>query len=138
MGVREALAFLLFAALPGWAVSVRADPLRPVDAARHVGEVVTICGFVASTKYTPQSFGAPTFLDFGGTYPNAVFTALILGDDRAKFGAPEKSLQGREVCVTGEIRDYQGTPQVILTRPEQLDENASWRPTGETERRPAP
>lgn len=122
MGVREVLLFFSFAALPGWAtVSVRADPLSPVDAASHVGEVATVCGLVASTKYAPQSIGAPTFLDFGGTYPNAAFTALILGSDRAKFGDPEKTLQGKEVCVRGEIRVYQGTPQVILTRPDQLD-----------------
>ena len=125
MGVPEVVVFFSFTALAGWAVvSARADPLAPVDAASHVGEVATVCGLVASTKYAPQSIGAPTFLDFGSAYPNAAFTAVILGSDRAKFGAPEKTLQGKEVCVRGEIRVYEGAPQVILTQPDQLAQNA--------------
>ena len=126
MGVREVVIFFSFTALAGWAmVSARADPLAPVEAASHLGEVATVCGLVASTKYAPHSIGAPTFLDFGGAYPNAAFTAVILGSDRAKFGVPEKTLQGKEVCVRGEIRAYRGSPQVILTQPDQLAENAS-------------
>jgi len=121
MHVREVIVFFSLAALPVWAsVSARADPLAPADAAGHVGEVTTICGLVASAKYAPQSIGAPTFLDFGSAYPRAAFTAVILGGDRAKFGAPEKTLQGKEVCVSGEVRIYKGTPQIILTHPDQL------------------
>jgi hypothetical protein len=126
MGIREIVVFFSFAALPGWTmVSARGDPLAPVDAADHVGEVATVCGLIASTKYAPQSMGAPTFLDFGSAYPNAAFTAVILGSDRAKFGTPEKTLQGKEICVRGEIRVYKGTPQIILTQPDQLDENTT-------------
>lgn len=114
---------MIFWAVVGWTTAtVRADPLTLEDAASHLGEVATVCGVVASTKYVPQSAGAPTFLDFGSAYPNAVFTALILGGDRAKFGAPEKALRGKEVCVTGQIRLYGGIPQVILTRPDQLND----------------
>ncbi len=121
MSVREVLVVLSLAALSGGTATVRADPLAPRDAADHIGQVATVCGLVASTKYAPHSFGAPTFLDFVSAYPKAVFTALILGADRAKFGEPERTL-GKEVCVTGEIRLYAGIPQVILTQPDQLDE----------------
>jgi DNA/RNA endonuclease YhcR with UshA esterase domain len=125
VSIREVLVFFSLAALPGWAAeTVRADALVPADAAGHVGEVATVCGLVTSTKYAPQSIGAPTFLDFGGVYPHATFTALILGRDRAKFGNPEITLRGKEVCVSGEIRVYHGTPQVILTRPDQMHETA--------------
>jgi hypothetical protein len=126
MGFRDVLVFS--AVLLSWTTSgVRADPLAPVEAASHVGEVATVCGRVASTKYAPLSIGAPTFLDFGGVYPNAAFTALIFGGDRAKFGAPDEAFKGKEVCVRGEIRLFEGTPQVILTRPDQLRENPSPR-----------
>jgi hypothetical protein len=47
-----------------------------------------------------QSGGRPTFLDFVRPDPDAIFTALILGTDRAKFGTPEKAAQGKKVCVT--------------------------------------
>ncbi len=122
MCVRGPLLTVCLAALSGWTTSLRADPLAPADTASHIGQVATVCGFVASTNYAPQSTGAPTFLDFGGAYPHSMFTALILGGDRAKFGEPEKTLRGKEVCVTGEIRLYGGTAQVILTEPDQLHE----------------
>ncbi len=105
-----------------WAIGARAATLSPEEAANHVGENVTICGLVASAKYAGQARGGPTFLDFGKPYPNAIFTALILGGDRAKFGAPEKAVQGKQVCVTGQIQLYQGKPQVILNDPKQLTE----------------
>jgi DNA/RNA endonuclease YhcR with UshA esterase domain len=54
-----------------------------------------------------------------------VFTALILGTDRAKFGEPEKTLRGKQVCVTGQIRLYDGAAQVILTEPDQMHERGS-------------
>ena len=109
-------------ALAGWAAAAQADPLTPEDAAKHVGETATICGEVASAKYAAQVKGGPTFIDFGKPYPNATFTALIFGSDRAKFGTPEKTAQGKQVCVTGKIRLYDGKPQVILTDPKQLSD----------------
>jgi hypothetical protein len=109
--------FVLVWTMPG----LRADPLEAVEAPRHVGEVATVCGFVASARYVSEAMGAPTFIDFGGAYPKAAFTALILGGDRPKFRAPETTLEGKQVCVTGEIRVYRGTPQMILTHPDQLN-----------------
>ena len=125
MYVRGSLLPLCLVVFSGWTTSVRADALSPADSASHIGQVATVCGLVTSTNYAPRSTGAPTFLDFGGAYPSAVFTALILGSDRAKFGEPEKTLRGKQVCVTGQIRLFGGTAQVILTQPDQLRETAS-------------
>jgi hypothetical protein len=105
-----------------WAIGARAATLSPEEAAKHVGENVTICGLVVSAKYAAQARGGPTFFDFGKPYPNAIFTALILGNDRAKFGTPEKTFQGKQACVTGQIQLYQGKPQIILSDPKQLTE----------------
>jgi hypothetical protein len=94
--------------------------VSPEDAAIHVGETATVCGIVASAKFAATSRSQPTFLDFGNPYPNATFTVVIWGDDRAKFGAPETSLRGRRICVTGGIRLYHGKPEIILNDPSQL------------------
>jgi hypothetical protein len=77
---------------------------------------------VASAKFAANSRSQPTFLDFDRAYPNAVFTAVIFATDRPKFGAPETSLRGKRVCVTGQIRDYRGKPEIILNDPSQLTE----------------
>ena len=59
-------------------------------------------------------------LDFGKSYPHAIFTAVIYRDNRPKFGAPETSLRGKQICVTGEISDYYAKPEIVLTDPSQL------------------
>ena len=111
--------------LVGWAAAGQADPLAPDEAAKHAGETATVCGVVAGAKFAPQVRGGTTFLDFEKPYPNATFTALIFAGDRAKFGAPEKTAQGKDLCVTGKIEMYQGKPQIVLKDPKQLAEKAA-------------
>jgi hypothetical protein len=41
-------------------------------------------------------------------------------DNRAKFGTPETSLRGKRICVTGQISEYSGKPEIVLTDPSQL------------------
>ncbi len=103
-----------------WAFSTTAAPLSPEDAAVHIGETTTVCGVVASAKYEAKAQSQPTLLDLGKPYPKAVFTAVIYGDNRQKFGTPETSLRGKRVCVTGQISDYRGKPEIALTDPSQL------------------
>ena len=109
-------------ALCMWAVSSNAASISPDEAASHVGQTATVCGVVASTKYDAHLRSQPTFLDFGKPYPNEVFTAVIFGRDRAKFGTPETTYQGKRACVTGQVRDYRGKPEIIVSDPSQLSE----------------
>jgi hypothetical protein len=117
---RSAMKATIAAAIGLWALPAGAAELSPADAARHVGETATVCGLVASTKFDDRLPSQPTFLDFGKPYPDHVFTAAIFGDDRAKFGTPEKSLRGKRVCVTGQVMLYQEKPQITLRDPSQL------------------
>jgi hypothetical protein len=112
--IAAGLVSLLIVATPAFAAD-----LSPEDAGQHVGETATVCGTVASAHYSPQSRGKPTFLDMGHAYPDEVFTAVIWGDDRSKFGDPE-SLAGQHVCVTGPISQYRGRPEVVLRDPSPL------------------
>jgi hypothetical protein len=47
---------------------------------------------VASTKFDAHLRSRPKFLYFGKPYPDQVFTAVIWGSDRTKFGTPETTL----------------------------------------------
>jgi hypothetical protein len=111
-----------FAALIGCPIAAHAALLNPEEAGSHIGENATVCGVVASATYAAQAPMAPTFLDLGKPYPNQIFTAVIFGSDRPKFGAPETSMPQKNVCVTGEIFLYQGNPEIILHDPTQLIE----------------
>ena len=96
--------------------------MNPEDAARHIGETATVCGVVVSAEYEADVQSQPTLLDLGKAHPNAIFTAVIYGDNRQKFGTPEISLRGKRICVTGWISEYQGKPEIVLTGPNQLAE----------------
>lgn len=106
----------LAAVLP---LAAQAAGIDPTQAAEHVGQTETVCGLVASTRYAFHARGQPTFLNFGHPYPQQAFTAVIWGDHRAGFDAPEK-LAGRTVCVTGPIVLYRGKPEVVLQDAAQL------------------
>jgi hypothetical protein len=45
---------------------------------------------------------------------------VIFGDDRAKFGTPEKDYREKSVCVTGKIENYNGKPEIVVTEPGQI------------------
>jgi len=97
-----------------------ADPIKAAEAKDHIGQTATVCGKVADTRYLDESGRRPTFLNFDAKYPNHVFTAVIFGDDRAKFGTPEKDYLNKSICVTGKIEEFNKKPQVVLTAPEQV------------------
>jgi len=94
--------------------------LSPTEAKDHVGETATVCGAVVSTRYATSTRGQPTFLNFDKPYPNQVFTVVIWGNNRSKFGIPEVDFKGKHICVTGEITEYRGTPQVVADSPRQI------------------
>jgi len=99
-----------------------AASIGPERAGEHVGETATVCGVVASANFAARSKGQPTFLNLEKAYPNHIFTAVIWGSDRSKFGAPETQLVGKRVCTTGVIELYRGKPEVILHNLGQLSE----------------
>jgi hypothetical protein len=110
----------LVALLLAWPGAVQSASLTPEEAANHVGERATVCGLVASARYAPQSKGQPTFLNLGKPYPDQIFTAVIWGEDRMKFGSLESTLRAKRICVTGEIKLFRRRPEIILREPDQL------------------
>jgi len=94
--------------------------LGTAEAKAHIGEVATVCGSVVSTHYATSTKGRPTFLNLDKPYPNQIFTILIWGSERAKFGTPEINYKDRRVCVTGTIAEYRGLPEVVADDPKQI------------------
>ena len=97
-----------------------AQKLQPSEAKAHVGETATVCGIVASSRYAASTKGQPTFLNLDKPYPNHVFTVLIWGESRSKFGTPETEFKDKRVCVTGQITVYRGTAEIVASEPDQI------------------
>ncbi|MFZ0582549.1 MAG: hypothetical protein WA690_14525 [Candidatus Acidiferrales bacterium] len=91
------------------------------EAKDHVGDRSTVCGKVASTHYAKSSKGEPTFLNLDEPYPKEIFTILIWGSDREKFGTPEVEYKDLRVCVTGKITSYRGVPEIVATERGQIE-----------------
>jgi DNA/RNA endonuclease YhcR with UshA esterase domain len=113
---------LLSLALFFGCISCAAQTIAATQAKDHVGEKATVCGQVASTHYAARSRGNPTFINLDQPYPNQIFTVLIWGSDRPKFGAPEQTYSGKAICVTGTITMYRGSPEIIAHEPSQIRE----------------
>jgi len=100
--------------------SAQTNKITAAEAKDHVGEVRTVCGKVVSTHYASGSKGQPTFLNLDEPYPKEVFTILIYGSDRAKFGTPETKYKDASVCVSGKITSYRGKAEIISTEASQI------------------
>jgi len=95
--------------------------LTASEASAHIGEHATVCGHVASTRYSARSKGQPTFLNLDKPYPRQIFTILIWGEDRSKFGAPETKYGDKNICVTATISEYRGTPEAVVRDRVQIE-----------------
>lgn len=80
-----------------------------VQAKYQIGNKVTVCGTVVSTKLTDKS--KATFLNLDKKFPDQIFTVTIWKDARVNFSyAPDQYLANKKVCVTGKVTDSKGTP----------------------------
>jgi hypothetical protein len=98
-----------------FSTAAQTNKITAAEAKDHVGEIRTVCGKVVSTHYASGSKGQPTFLNLDEPYPKEVFTILIWGSDRAKFGAPETKYKDARVCVTGKITSHREKPEITAT-----------------------
>lgn len=103
-----------------WPRLAGAETITASEAKNHIGETAAVCGKVASTKYAASTRGKPTFINLDKPYPDQIFTVLIWGSDRPKFGQPEETYRDKDICVTGKIKEYRGVPEIIAYEPAQI------------------
>ena len=108
--VRE-FAFFIALSCAGLLAEEVAAPMvvSPEEAAGQVGKTLTVKGKVDGQK---SSKVGNTYLNFGGKFPNHVFSCLF----RAKnFTDPIPTYEGKVIEVTGMVTLYEGKPQIELT-----------------------
>jgi hypothetical protein len=99
------------------------DRVEWSEAGRYMGEERQVCGPVAGTHFAEDSRGQPTFLNIGEDYPSSKrFVVLIWGEDRHNFpSAPEDYYEGKTICASGEIQEYEGVFEIEIRSPEQIE-----------------
>ena len=108
---------LLLSALVAFAAPAQTTAvITPAEAAKHVGEVVTVEGTVSQIVL---SVNLTTHINFGGIYPKHVFTATVFKARQTLFPGI-KDYEGKVVRVQGLVRLYRGKPEIVLTEPTQI------------------
>ena len=57
----------------------------------------------------------PTFANLDKPYPGQIFTEVIWGNKRSKFGSPEYDYKEKLICVTGKIAETREVHETIAT-----------------------
>jgi hypothetical protein len=105
------------AALGLWACPVGARTCAP---ASHIGETATVCGVVASAKFEANVPSRPTYWISGSRIRMRFLPRLYMEIIGPSSALPKLRSGGKRICVTGQISDYRGKPEIVLTDPSQL------------------
>jgi hypothetical protein len=106
---------------PARAADTASARITAAEAAQHLNQEATVCGLVAGAKYADSARGKPTFLDFEKPYPGELFRVVIWGSDRERFPEPPERTYGHQrVCVSGKIKLYRQTPEIVVRDRGQL------------------
>jgi len=102
------------------ALAAPADPnpivIKPEEAAKHVGETVIVRGTVTQIALTVN---LTTHINFGGIYPNHVFTATVFKAKQTQFPGV-RDYEGKVVEVQGLIHLYRNKPEIVLSERKQI------------------
>ncbi|WP_136798702.1 DNA-binding protein [Desulfosediminicola ganghwensis] len=120
MKLKNRFVGLLVIAITLMATVASGQIIKANEANAYIGQKTTVCGFVASSKYSDKSTGRPTFLNFDKPFPRHDFTIVIWGNNRQYFGRPEKQYKGKDLCVTGQIESFKGKAQIVAERPSEI------------------
>jgi len=115
------LAILIFCLVAIGEASAQGRKLTAAEAKNHIGERATVCGKVVSVHFAGPSKGQPTFMNLDEPYPRQIFTVVIWGSDRGKFGDLESKFKDAHVCVTGQITSYRGEPEIVARDSGQIE-----------------
>ena len=69
------------------------------DVSKHIGETVTICDSVYTTRALPNL----TLINLGAEFPKQLLTVVIYKADLTKFKEPEKVFLNKKVCIIGKL-----------------------------------
>ena len=82
------------------------------------GREISVCGTVVSTKLSKKG---NVFLNLDKKFPNQVFSVTIWKDQLVNFSyLPHEELMGKQICVKGIVKNFNGTPSMNVEREEQI------------------
>jgi DNA/RNA endonuclease YhcR with UshA esterase domain len=105
---------LLLLFISAHSASFAQDVIASKDAKDNIGKTATVKGKVASIF---ASRNGNTYINFDEKSPNQTFTVVLFKDAAVDIS---KITEGSILTVSGEIKDYKGKPEIVLTKAEQI------------------
>ena len=98
------------------------NPISWQQAGQHIGQTVAVAGPLMKVTSRENIRGNPTWIDIGGVYPNAQRLVLVIwGEQKPNFPMVGLGqLEGRSICIIGQIKTYKGNLQIELKTASQL------------------
>ncbi|MVN91524.1 S1/P1 nuclease [Mucilaginibacter aquatilis] len=91
---------------------IAVGPVDINDVAKYIGKTI----YVTAKAYSAKDIGSMVLVNLGAAYPDQLLTLALKGDAKA-LGA---QLEGKMITVSGEVIDFKGKPEIIVTKPEQI------------------
>ncbi|PJB99637.1 MAG: hypothetical protein CO077_00640 [Candidatus Nealsonbacteria bacterium CG_4_9_14_0_8_um_filter_35_12] len=89
------------------------------NAGNYYGKEMIVEGKIVATYRSKTN---TVFLNFEKPYPDQCFSTVIFSSDQYKFVQnPENYYLNKTVRVRGQIKEYQGKPEIILEDPAQIE-----------------
>lgn len=107
--------------LPMRADSLPRNSFNTVQAKNYMGknEDIRVCGTVVSTKLSSKG---NIFLNLDKKFPNQIFSITIFKDNAGNFSyQPNIFLEGKTICVTGKVTNFNGTPTVNISNESSIE-----------------
>jgi hypothetical protein len=120
MRTLKALSFVVVWLGVASGVCAQTDFITAAQAKNHIGQKATVCGRIVGIHFVSSGKGQPTFMHMDERYPDQIFTVVIWGADRLKFGRPEETFLDKDICVTGKITVFLRIPEIVATDPNQI------------------
>jgi S1/P1 Nuclease len=100
------------AVAPSPAIAPGAAIVKLEDIKNAVGKLVSVQGKV----YGSKDIGSMVLVNLGAAYPNQLLTIALKGQAK-DLGA---GLENKTITVEGEVIDYKGKPEIIVTDPSKI------------------
>jgi len=88
------------------------------DAGRYIGKTKTVEGTIVRTYRSSKN---TVFLNFHDPYQGYFYVVIFASDLKNFPFKPEEFYRGKEVRVTGLIKLYQGSPEIIVEDPSRIE-----------------
>lgn len=86
----------------------------------YEGKKVTVCTKVESI-YVSKKTKKTTFINLGKPYPNEKLIVVVFEKDLVNFSYDISThLKNKKVCITGIVKMYNGKPEIIATKEDQI------------------